>query len=414
MKLQILGLLIVSGLFIGGCSNSPSSSIASGIGLIESGVQKTGSSLAGSRELDSYRTTPFTSDLCGAHGKPQKPTLGEGGGDMDEQGGDGRYPFVFTYCALSGTDGDTVGGGFALAKSLICSLEKGGIQFAGAQQTILIDGTDTTCWPNGAPTRPSFSINATGSSPAAFNNHFEKGVVFSVPMGAETLTFKIGANVSGDKVEFIGHESWTNTATGLPIGQTGVMAGEITKSTGVLKFEKRDERISNLVDSRDLGWNRHTRLIANLTMSGDTPTGLLSFDYGYADTQDSAHSATVVTARGDLATRIKARLFKASQSATADLAVIGNWSSSELTNNFCANQTGMDGTGNNISCGSQGNPGYEGGIGLFTADTTFLLYDQGLPNHTHKTPLEWLTAFGGFTSSTSVNLDEDVAYTPNP
>ena len=126
------------------------------------------------------------------------------------------------------------------------------------------------------------------------------------------LDYKIAANIDGDKIEFIAYESWSGTNAGSSAGNTSVMAGEITKSTGVLKYEKRDERIRSTCANSSCGWNRHTRILANLTMSGGNPTGVSSFQYAYGN--DSVNAAavldgtattsngTIITAKGAVAT----------------------------------------------------------------------------------------------------------------
>ena len=117
------------------------------------------------------------------------------------------------------------------------------------------------CLPTGAPVGGGVStgtLTATGSAPASFNSHFEKGVSFTFVEGSDTLTFKVAANITTSSIEFMAYESWAS-------GNKGVMAGSLDKTTGLLRFEKRDERIrSTCTLGSSCGWNRHTRIKAVL------------------------------------------------------------------------------------------------------------------------------------------------------
>jgi len=404
MRFQILFLLVGTALASLSCSktSSVSTPLYDGVSLVASAVGATGSGLSTSRMINSQRvTTPLTSALCGDHGRPKLPAS-EGGTDMPES--DDRYPTVHTYCAMTYSDGDTVIGGFDLAKSLICALENGGLTFTGSAQSIDIDFSNTTCWPSGGPEgrRTTLTITATGTSPASFNSHYEKGVDFTVDLLG--LHFQMGANIDGDKIEFIAYEDWSGIAAGDSAGNQGVMAGEITKSTGVLRFEKRDERIRNTCTNSSCGWNRHTRILANLVMSGDEPTDLTSFSYGYSDTQDTTMTATpapwasakVITAKGALASEIKSRLFSVSNKTTAQVKSVAQWAAAEDTNTACASASGVI----DSDCSTQT------GIDLFSTDTKFLLYDA---TDSHLSPANWFSAFSGF-NFTDVVLNADQAF----
>ena len=67
----------------------------------------------------------------------------------------------------------------------------------------------------------------------AFNSHFDKGVIFTVD--SYGLEFKIAANLTSDKIEFIAYENWNGANAGNSTGNQSVMAGELNKTTGVLK-----------------------------------------------------------------------------------------------------------------------------------------------------------------------------------
>ena len=339
----------------------------------------------------------LTSSRCGTHGEP-KDASGNNLNNTDQ-----LYPYVFTYCAMTVNDGDTVRGSFDLAKSLICALEKGGLQFAGVAQTISIDFTDTECWPNGGPSFTTGSISATGSAPASFNSNFEKGVVFTFSGGGSTLTFKLAANITSTSIEFIGNESWSD-------GNNGVMAGKLNKTTGVLQFEKRDERIMDCGApcTNSKGWNRHTRLYAVLTMSGGEPTGLESLSYTYTDlqadhpTSPSNGFGQFISSSGSLTTGIKSRYYSVSDNTVANLKDYTKWN--ETSNTLCMKNTGIDDDGDN-SCTAPT------GIAKFSANTKFALFDSAgtAGASAHKTPAEWLAAYTTF-NFTTADPDVDTAF----
>jgi hypothetical protein len=398
----LFSTLLVLGACSGGSDGGHETEIADAIGLIAESVEVTGSGLEGGASgmmaqrsrgglsVSPMAVTPFTSDLCDEHGRPQDGS----GNDLNQA--DEAYPFIHTYCALTINDGDTVRGGFDLTRGLVCMLEKGGIEFEGVAQTITVDMTDDDCWPNGAPDTDgttSFDITATGSAPASFNSHFEKGVVFEV--GEFGLTFSIGANLDGEELEFIGMESWDE-------GNKGVMSGAFNQSTGVLRFEKRDERIRADCTTSDCGWNRHTRIYAQLELDDDgEPVGLENFSYGYADTAVDAadptaatQRGTIVTAQGSLTGEIKARLYTASNKTAAQLMMVGQWS--ETANTACADADGIDDGGDCTT---------ETGVDLFAADTDFALYSADFASSE-----DWLADFSGFDAFTEIDLDTDLAF----
>ncbi len=410
MSIIRLSISFITLLVLSSCAKTTSTATSSGstgdltsaISMISAGVSTAGSGLstsilALSGQHSLLTSTVLNSTMCGTHGEPQMPSAG---GDMNQS--DERFPFVHTYCAMTTNDGDTVRGGFALVEGLICSLEKGGIEFAGATQSITINFTDTECWPHhgpGGPSGPSSgTISAIGSAPASFNTHFDKGVIFTFSESGDTLTFKVAANLSATSIEFIAHEAWTLS------GNTGVMAGKLNKTTGHLQFEKRDERIHTCsgVCSGSEGWNRHTRLFANLVMSSGEPTGLNSISYGFADLQaDNPTTPTngygqLITASGSLSDGIKARLFINNTSSTSktDLQDVTKWI--ETTNSRCMNAAGIDADGSTCTVSNTG-------INAFTGSTQFALYSTSMPQ---LSPAAWLAAYSGFLFN-SVNLDTD-------
>lgn len=400
-------LLAVIPLFVfAGCGNSSSSSstsstpFTSAIGSISTGVAAAGSGLqtnAFALTDQNYflAVTPMVAALCDVHGMPLYPAV-EGGASLSQS--DMRYPFVHTYCAMTVNAGDTVRGGFDTVKGLICALESGGIEFNGVAQNITIDFTNTTCWPSGGPGgATSGTISATGTAPASFNSHFEKGVQFTYVEGSDTLTYKVAANITATNIEFIAHESWSN-------GNTGVMAGSLNKTTGVLLFEKRDERVRADCATSSCGWNRHTRLAANLTLTSGEPSGLTSLSYGYSDIQISAAnvsntalttaSGKLITATGSITGGVKSRIFSLSNQNIAGMKTPGNWA--ETAGVGCMTGAGI----NTANCTSNT------GIGAFASTTKFALV---APSPAHLSPSAWLAAFSGFTFTT-VDTDVDQAF----
>jgi hypothetical protein len=377
--------------------------LADAIGLIAESVETTGSSLEGARLKSASAASlpnlsilggpiPFTSTMCDVHGSVSGYSMG-----------DVVYPFAQAYCGLTVDAGDTVRGGFSLAQGLICTLEKGGIEFAGATQSITPDFTDTDCWPNGGPgdgdETDGLVLSAVGSEPASFNSYFDKGVDFTT--GAMGLHFQIAANLDGDKIEFIAHEDWTS---GDSAGNEGVMAGAIDKTTGVLQFEKRDERIRADCTDDSCGWNRHTRIYASLDMVGGEPQDLNSFSYANSDVHVSDpvgaqtdNQGYLVTAQGALAGEIQAKVFYRGGVSTtvAELKDESNWTLQHASN-ACADSNGIDTTG---ACGS------EMGIDVFQNNTNFALFSAASPTSVD----DWLANFGGF-NFTAVDTDIDVAY----
>jgi hypothetical protein len=405
-KISVFSLLATTPLFLTACgssignySDASSTPITTSVKLIETGVAATGSGLGSSRFASSYLknnpsfvTTPLTSSLCTTHGNPINTIPSS----------DDKYPYVQTYCGLTVVDGDTIRGGFSLIEGLICGLEKGGITFTGSTQSITVNFGDRQCWPNGGPdggNTGSTTISVVGTSPWAANAHYDKGVVFTAPDYG--LTYSLGANLDGDKKEFIAYEHWTG---GDSAGNEGVMVGELTQSTGVLRFEKRDERIRASCTNSSCGWNRHTRILANLTLHDGTPDELNSFEYAIsganvsptaiADGMDNSSFGYVVTAKGSLTGEIKARFFTASNKTTAQLKTLGQWS--EGVNTSCANNAGINSAG---TCAT------ETGIANFTANTKFALYSTVA----QTSPSAYLAAYTGF-NFTHVDLDVDNAF----
>ncbi|MBK7845081.1 MAG: hypothetical protein IPJ71_15595 [Bdellovibrionales bacterium] len=409
MKKWIFFVLLGSVISVMGCSSdsdsesaAPTTQVADAIGLVAKGVGAIGTGMTGTALMGSIRAmtvTQFNTNRCDAHGRP---LASAGGADLSQS--DEFYPYLHTYCAVSIKDGDTVRGGFDLVRSLICTLEKGGIEFSGATQEITGNFNDTDCWPDGGPgdETGTITLSAVGSSPASFNSHYTKGVIFSV--ASLGLTFKIAANLDSDKIEFITHESWSGAAAGDSAGDIGTMAGELTKSTGVLRFEKRDERVRSDCAASRCGWNRHTRLYAVLTMSNGEPQGVTSLSYGFADIQANAatvnSSATdgygrLITASGPLSSGIKARLFEtASSRSLAQVATVGQYS--EVTNTACATSAGFDDA---ADCTSNT------GIGNFSTNAKFTLLSSTSRTSTDS----WLSTFSGF-NFTAVDLDTDNAF----
>lgn len=347
------------------------------LGSIQDAVAAIGSSLStGSMISGRGGLGPMLSETeCTDHGNP------DGIAQSDE-----RYPGVLTYCQVTVNSGspDTVQGAFEMSKAIACGVRKAGVQYSGSPQTLTIT-VNSTCFPASmiADMPSSFEATVTGSSPASFNSHFDRGLIIEVP--TMSIEFKMATSVSDSTIEFVTYED-------MGTDKTGMTAGSLDRTTGEVRYEARMDRIDCSGDS-SCGWNRHIRLYADLTMSGGEPGELQTLSLGVANTQDSPASGELVTASGALSTGIKARLWLATDGSSGapadqtDFIPVANWV--ETVNSKCYTET------------SETAPGCGAGIGKFTSSTKFAMTGSEL------SPLQ---VFDGLTSSmsfTSVDLDAD-------
>lgn len=357
-------------------SSSPSFSAdepAAIVDLVADAVQMTGSGLGSGQ---SGLHAQMTSSVCDEHGYPL---------NLNES--DPEYPGYLTYCFMTVNSGDTVYGGFELAKAIACALEEGGVEFNGVPQNIDIS-EDSSCFSPGQGPGQDITVVATGSSPASFNSAYAKGVEISIP--DLDMTFKIAANVSNGKVSFITMEENED-------GSVGATAGSLDLTNGDLRYEARNERFNCITDSR-CGWNRHSRIYAKLVMSNYAPVGVESISFAYSNIQtppgQQGYAGVVVSASGDLATGIKARLFQASNgsgqapAALSDYDVVGNWV--EVSNNKC------------FTADSESASTCDSGLALFTDNTKFLMHENGYTTHD-----DWFAQLTEL-SFNAVDLNEDV------
>jgi len=104
------------------------------IGGVQSAITKSGSALgavsAQSLNSNEVSTASFTSADCSLHGDPA--TIAQN---------NPRYPGALAYCKLTTNDGspDTIPGGFAMPKSIVCALEATGqLIFDGTTRNVTI------------------------------------------------------------------------------------------------------------------------------------------------------------------------------------------------------------------------------------------------------------------------------------
>lgn len=388
-------LIALSGsivLLLAGCgslsSSSPSTSpvISSetpdlALGLIQEGLAAIGSSLSTTtRSLSTKGDVSVMLDPseCDSHGYP-----------TGVSNSDGRYPGVASYCQLKVNSGspDTVQGGFEVTKAIACAVRKAGALYDGNPQTLTLTA-DASCF---TPSMlqdmpPTFSAVVTGSSPASFNNHYERGLEIDVTgMG---MIFKMGTTVNNSVIEYITYEDGGTN-------KTGMTAGSLNRATGEIRYEARFDRI-DCSENGSCGWNRHIRLYADMSLlpNGD-PGELESISLAISNLYGDMVSGQLVTASGNLTDGIKARYFFANNGTPGQPATnvshfnsVGNWE--EVVNTKCYTATSENGVG----C--------DAGLDKFSSSTKFAL------TGTELSPLQIFNGLSSSMTFTSVNLDSDV------
>lgn len=374
-KLLVATIVLV---LVSGCGSDPaafSSDKPSVImDTISTAVVKTGAGLStGSRQ---YRLP-----LVGVSARPTSSDCDENGTPDGINQSNNNYPGYFTYCNLTVENGgDTVPGGFNTVKMVSCALEEatGGITFDGVERTVTVSGS-SSCFEGMDDELPaSFTVALTATAPFSANTNFEKGVVLAID--DLDMNFKLGANVSGTKLSFISAE--TGEA-----GETSFTAGTYDTATETVWYEGRFDRIECPTSSR-CGWNRHIRMTADLT--GDD---LNTLSFGYSNIQappgQSGYAGVVITASGEFASGIKARLWQASGiSAIANYQTVANWSS-EVSNTACY----TSGSETATTCGT--------GLDKFTDNAKFVMGG----NETQTTDM--FAAAPAAQSFTAVDLNSD-------
>lgn len=348
------------------------------------GSEMTASSLAMKASGDV--SALFSSSQCSAHGDPDQTAFPSGQSDP-------KYPGILTYCKLAINDGspDTVQGGFAIVKAISCALE-GSLTWDGNPVSTSFTPSSTCFTASQLSEIGTSPITATvtSSAPAAFNSYFTHGISISV---SGFGTFVIGAKVAGNEIEFISYENQGSD-------KLGTTYGYFNTSTGVLRYEARMERLDNTASGSG-GWNRHIRMYATMLMSGSTPTDLNTLSFAYSNIQDapgqSGPGGVLVTAKGDLTSGIKARLWSATNGSggaattRAHVYTVGNWS--EVTNTKC------------YTSSSEAASTCDSGISGLSGNAYFLLPSTGYTSgYTNAT--SFYTGFSGATY-TSVNVTSD-------
>lgn len=358
---------------ISGCSKSSSgtSDFTGALTAIENSISVAGSSMQTGTLLKS-RIAP--SD-CDQYGYPTVNQSNE------------NYPGHLTYCFLTVDSGDTVRGGFSTPAALSCVLSKLSVNFDGSTQSFTVTpAIAAECGLNNDrfKNREDISGTLTASAPAAFNTNYAQGIVLDVT--SLGLVFKIAIDSDGNVKSFITNENWTD-------GSIGATAGTLDTSTGDLWYEARVERNDCSVTGR-CGWNRHTRIRANMVMSGATPTDLNTIQFAYSNIQflpgQDSLGGTLITAKGALSTGIKARLWNwdsmTGSPTAADYSDTARWQ--ETTNTKC------------YSASSESAAGCDAGMNKPSAGNTKFFLNATTDSHA-SVP----TWFAGITGQTFSSID---------
>lgn len=351
------------------------------MGTIQTGIKAVGTDLTGVGTSSVGDIRPqFSESQCTTHGEPSGVSQS-----------DASYPGLLTYCKMAINDGspDTVQGGFQIVKAVSCAIENAGVTFDGVARDITIT-VDTTCFTQSQIDDmgvSSLSATVTASSPASFNSNFSRGIV--IELTDMDMTYKLGANVTSSKIEFVSMETEGTSKSGATLGSLDLTTGEI-------RFEARMDRI-DCTTSGSCGWNRHLRIYADMSLVNGDPTDVESLSFGYSNISatpgQSSFSGLLISASGNLTDGIKARLWQAtngsggSPTTKAHYATVGNWT--EVTNTKCYTSSSEAAT----TCGA--------GIGLFTSSTAFVFAG------TYTSPTAFAEAANGLTFTT-VDLNTDV------
>ncbi len=347
----------------GGGSSGVSATAPSGvIGGIDSGVKGSGNSMgstpAGGNAvaaldknfLDLIFPTAYASgggvdSVCDQYANPTAPF----GAQLNN--GDPDYPAMVFFCKVAKNSGDpdSIQGSYALVRGISCMMERAGIVFDGQDRVVTV-AVDTNCFTPAQITNMgvgTMTITANASRPAAFNPHYDAGIVMNVPGFG---IFKLAAKVTGKKLEFIAYED----QSAITANKSGVYAASFDGVTGALKFESRHDRF--FADSSgpcggSCGWSRHLRVAAVLTVDGSgTPTGLTSIEGVFASLNggpsSGSYSSEVDTVSGDMTNGIKARTFAYGGATIANLDIGSSFT--ETTNTKCYTTT----TSNAGGCGA--------------------------------------------------------------
>ena len=278
---------------------------------------------------------------CSIHAEPLRAGVTVADADPD-------FPGKFMYCKLAYNtqDEESVQGAFAQVKAISCMLENAGLVFDGQAHSYTVT-IDSTCWSATQLAQmggggSSMTLSVTGTSPAAFNTYYQRGVTMTVPNVGD---MQLGTSVSTNKIEFMESEAISANS------RYSSFVASLDYSTGDLRYELREDRYNDSADgSSSGGFSRHQRIYAKVATSGQSVTGLISVSAAQAETYNGSiqggYGGRAVTASGDLVNGIKARFWSpagASPSATSDLLIASNWT--ETTNTRCYTSSGANGGG---------------------------------------------------------------------
>lgn len=326
-------------------ANKPSTAInavSSAVSVAGSSMGASGISAASFGNEVVFHPQNISQD-CDTHAAPLRAGVAIAQSDQD-------YPGKFMYCKLAYNteDEESVQGAFAQVKSISCMLENAGLVFDGQSHTYTVT-VDSACWSANQMAHMgggggSMSITATGSSPASFNTHYDRGIVAIVP---SVGTIQLATKVSATKIEFMETDSLSAN------NKYGAYAASLDYSTGDLNYELRADRYSDVSDGSSGGFGRHQRVYAKVAVSGTTVTDLISVSAAQVETYNGAvqtgYGGQAITATGSLATGIKARFWSATNGAggnatgTNDLSNPSKWV--ETANARCYTSSGPNGGG---------------------------------------------------------------------
>jgi hypothetical protein len=237
---------------------------------------------------------------------------------------DADYPAMVFFCKVAKNSGgpDSIQGSYALVRGISCMLERAGIVFDGVDHVVTAS-VDTNCFTAQQVSNMgvgTMTITANGSRPAAFNTHYDAGIVMTIPGFG---IFKLAAKVTGKKLEFIAIED----QSAITLNKTGAYAASFDGATGLLQFESRHDRFfanSSGPCGSSCGWSRHLRLVANLTVDGSgNPTGITNISGVFASLNggpsSGSYSSEIDTITGDTTSGIKARTYAYSGATIANL-----------------------------------------------------------------------------------------------
>ena len=393
MQTKLLLTLAAMG-FVSACGSSSDSAAKysadkpSGLlGVVAAAVAKTGSGMSSATSMmtDGLIHPLMTSSACTVHGEP-----------VSMSDSSGSYPGTLAYCKMTTDteDEESIQGVFTGVQDIACMVEHAGPTMDGAAHTLTLT-FDNNCFTDaklaqmGVAKGFTASASVTGSSPAAFNSHYDRGfdIVANVG-GGHHYTF--GTKVTGNVIEITFQDIDTDVAN-----KTGSGAGYLDLDNGILRVESRMDRLT-CSDGGSCGWARHARVYATLNMDGTTPKDPKEVEFAYSNLNSAASGGGnahgyLVTASGNLETTgIKTRGWTTTGSGDSYANSFSHWVETDPATTNCFTKTSDTAT----TCGA-------GAAGM-TTNTKFVMASGS--GYTPATT--WFTSNAGLTF-TSVSADSD-------